>query len=206
MLAFALDDPAFGILYVAVIAALTAALVFSSGIPRKWMQAVQLFAVLALGVYAGIAISGVRTDVSGTTPVNVARVSTVTPAGDSEREPPPKPGPPDGQVSIDIFQFDPAQASLHVEGWAFDVKAGAPCGAVDVAIDGKAIDRIRYGLPRPDVGAFYKDTQHVPTGFAGSVFTKGLRPGKHQVRVRCIELASNTAFPGMQLHELNLTK
>ena len=68
--------------------------------------------------------------------------------------------------------------SIHLEGWAFDANANLPCGAIDVAVDGKPLGRIRYGIPRPDVAAFYKDTQHVSTGFAGTISTKGLRPGE----------------------------
>jgi hypothetical protein len=219
MLALALDDPAFGILYVGVVAVLTAGLVFSFGMPRRWLQWLQLVAVLALGFFAGVAVTGTHTDDSGTAPVSVAHALDVAPASNNEHQAAPKAGPPDGQISVDIFQSDGTQSTrlseqlavkagaiVHVEGWAFDASANLPCGAVDIAVDGKPIDRIRYGIPRADVGAAYKDAQHLPTGFAGSFSTKGLKAGDHQVRIRCIQLSTNTAFPGKQLHDLLVTK
>jgi hypothetical protein len=219
VLAFAVNDPAFGFLYVASIAVLTAALVFGSALALRWVRVVQLVACLLLGFFLGVAATGALRDVSGTPPVAVApplKVETVGGAGTPAS--PPRAGAPDGQISIDAFDAGERKSDasgritlksgevVTVSGWAFDAQAGTPCGALDVAVDGKPQERLKYGLPRTDVVAFYKDSAHLATGFTGTVSTQGWRPGEHRVLLRCVDVTANVAHPASQPRLVTVTK
>ncbi len=79
---------------------------------------------------------------------------------------------------------------FRVEGWAF--KDGVGLSRVEVLVDGEVVTAAEYGLPRPDVGGFWRewrdggstDPQHPQVGFRAEVDLGARAPGTHRIGLR----------------------
>lgn len=216
MLAFALNDPAFSILYVSVVAVLTLGILFVPGSRLGWLPALQLLAVAALGFFLGLTVRATRSDLSGAPPVALPRPGL--PAGLHVPQPPLRTGPVNPQISVDDFDIDsaarprkqlaltiPRGTGFTVEGWAYNILAHRPCAQVDVVVDGRLHAEAVYGVPRRDVAAFLNDEGHLLTGYSALVATSDLSAGTHTVRVECVEPANGLALPASQSLRLTIT-
>jgi hypothetical protein len=217
VLAFALNDPAFGILYVSLVVVLTAGIVFAARLPLGLGWTLGLLGAAGAGFLLGLALHATRADVSGEAPLRLGRVVVPQPLAplSASRL---RIGPPDGEISVEQFDVDTvAVAQLHdplvirsgygvkVGGWAYDQRIGAPCAAVDIEFDGRLHVFAPYGSPRPDVAAHYFDESHRLTGFSTVISTQGLGPGAHTMRARCLEVPNDVALPSAQPLELRIT-
>ncbi len=81
--------------------------------------------------------------------------------------------------------FDHVAGSLTAEGWAFQDDGGID--RIELLVNGEVHAEANYGLPRPDVGAFFSDSNdpnHPHVGFRAAWGTHGLAPGTHEVSLR----------------------
>lgn len=72
-----------------------------------------------------------------------------------------------------------------VEGWAF--KDGVGLAKVDVLLDGTVVATAEYGIPRPDIAAYWQistDPQHPKVAFRAEVDASALPPGRHWLGLR----------------------
>jgi hypothetical protein len=72
---------------------------------------------------------------------------------------------------------------LLIEGWAYDLSAKAPGSAIVVVIDGTKAFQAQYGLPRPDVSAYFKDDSYAKTGYRAVISSAALSGGAHTVEI-----------------------
>lgn len=72
-----------------------------------------------------------------------------------------------------------------VEGWAF--KDGVGLAKVEVLLDGRVVATADYGIPRPDIAAYWRistDPQHPNVAFRAEVDASRLPSGRHWLGLR----------------------
>lgn len=80
---------------------------------------------------------------------------------------------------------DRVSSRFTVEGWAF--KDGVGLAKVDVLLDGTVAATAEYGIPRPDIAAYWQistDPQHPKVAFRAEVDASALPPGRHWLGLR----------------------
>ncbi len=70
---------------------------------------------------------------------------------------------------------------ITVTGWAVDGGAQRPGTAVMIEVDSRRRIRARYGIPRPDVAAYFGVPACLASGFQARISATGLRAGRHSV-------------------------
>jgi len=76
---------------------------------------------------------------------------------------------------------------LDIAGWAF--ADGIGLARVEVVIDGDLVIAADYGLPMPNVAAFWEistDATHPDVGFHAAYDVSGLAPGEHWIGLRLV--------------------
>jgi len=197
VLAMSLAAPWFGVLYVTAFAATLVVLTNARRLPSGVALVLAGYAVAAAALCGGLAVRGLRFDVSGE-PFALPRIP-VTAAM------PAKFGPPDGrdaELSVDLFASadDPHGAapalvlretqSAEIDGWAFDAHDRAPCTGVAVFVDGKPF-AAAYGTERTDVAAAM-GSDHRFTGFRAVLPARSAGRGSHRVTLRCLAAAGRS--------------
>jgi hypothetical protein len=74
---------------------------------------------------------------------------------------------------------------VRVEGWA--MRDGGGLRAVEVTLDGIVRARAGYGLPMPNVAAYWgisTDPNHPRVGYAADLDLRGVAPGTHWLGLR----------------------
>jgi 4-amino-4-deoxy-L-arabinose transferase-like glycosyltransferase len=78
-----------------------------------------------------------------------------------------------------------ANGSVRVQGWA--MRDGSGLSAVEVTLDGIVRARAGYGLPMPNVAAYWgnsTDPNHPRVGYAADLDLRGVAPGTHWLGLR----------------------
>ena len=91
--------------------------------------------------------------------------------------------PPDGST---IVVNSVAGDVITIKGWAVDTAAQRAAGGVFINIDGQADVAAVRGLPRPDVGAWFKNPSFNNAGFQARLSAKGLGTGRHVLTVKIL--------------------
>lgn len=84
-------------------------------------------------------------------------------------------------------------APVTFGGWAYDPMAKTAAKAVDLVIDGAAYGAT-YGRPRADVASYFKNEALGATGFAATLPSHILKPGRHTVVVRVVAADGTSYF------------
>lgn len=74
---------------------------------------------------------------------------------------------------------------IIIEGWAIDLPAGAPAGAVFIGLDGRMVPTV-YSRRRPDVAAYFHRRGLIDTGFKMSISSDRIGEGTHHISVMII--------------------
>src|SRR5215469_460857 len=90
-------------------------------------------------------------------------------------------------------------AQLTLNGWTIDQDAKQPAGGVELVVDSVRTFPASYGIPRPDVAAYFKLSSYEPSGFSASIPTKGLGPGLHRLALRVLSPSHNCYRQGPEM-------
>jgi phosphoglycerol transferase len=78
------------------------------------------------------------------------------------------------------------EGQLTLNGWTIDQDAKQPAGGVELVVDGAKTFPATYGIPRPDVAAYFKLPSYELSGFSASISSKDLGPGLHHLALRVL--------------------
>jgi hypothetical protein len=78
---------------------------------------------------------------------------------------------------------------LKIRGWTFS--AAAPVTLVEAYLDDSPLGRLEHGLQRPDVARALGRPIAAAGGYGGTVSLRGVRPGRHVVKVRATDGKNN---------------
>jgi hypothetical protein len=83
-------------------------------------------------------------------------------------------------------QLGAGDHAIRVTGWAFDQPHGRAAGAVFVRLDTDPPFPCLYGLARPDIAAFFRNSRYRNAGFMCSFSESILSPGRHILTVEIL--------------------
>jgi len=84
-----------------------------------------------------------------------------------------------------VWIQSPTGTGFVVEGWAIDVPAKAPAGAVFIALDDRIFPTV-YSLRRPDVAVYFHRIGLINTGFKLSIRSDLIEEGIHNLSVMIV--------------------
>jgi hypothetical protein len=87
--------------------------------------------------------------------------------------------------------------SVEIDGVAVDSHDTLPVRYVDVAVDGAAVVRARYGLPEPKVAAELMEDRLLPTGYRAQLDLKAFTPGPHELSLLVGEPGRAAPYPSV---------
>jgi hypothetical protein len=99
--------------------------------------------------------------------------------------------------SIDSRQYE----TITVTGWAVDKRGNDVASAVFIIVDDEIHIPVIYGLDRPDVANYLKNSNFRNSGFMSTFSSSKLGVGKHSVS---LEIVSNIGYYYHQSHVLYL--
>jgi len=94
--------------------------------------------------------------------------------------------------------------SLKIRGWAVDQDNSKTAGGVLIAIDGNLEVPALYGLDRPDIAAFHKNSNYRYSGFEASIPASVIGPGRHVIDIMVISADGSSYYLPVQILTLDI--
>jgi hypothetical protein len=85
------------------------------------------------------------------------------------------------------------------DGWAVDQKDGKAAGGVFFNIDGKSDIPALYGLDRPDVANYFKNSKYRYSGFFASVDISIIGRGQHTLSIKVISNDKQSCYEAVRI-------